>query len=405
MPELTDWIDECSDKGFVWLLKRLSGNDTLSNGSHQAGPYIPRDLLLELIPDLNRPNAENPESWFDLFTASHGEHCRARAIWYNNKLRGGTRNETRVTNLGGRGSTLLNPESTGSLCIFAFETGKEACHVWICRSSGEEDAVQDRIGPVEPGKWLTWRPSAVGVGTGDQGKWLKKEILAQIPNAWLKEFPAAAELIEKSIELTTFQDVGVDQRLLQRREREYELFRVVEEAIELPRIREQLSAADRIDTFLVIAQRVLQRRKSRAGLSLELHTRKIFLEEDLRENLDFAYQAETEPGHRPDFLFPSANAYREAAYPSGSLRMLAVKTTCRDRWRQILNEASRIERKHLLTLQEGVSETQFKEMEQAGVRLVVPSPLISKFPPAIRENIMPLASFINEIRYLRSENE
>lgn len=55
--------------------------------------------------------------------------------------------------------------------------------------------------------------------------------------------------------------------------------------------------------------------------------------------------------------------------------MLAVKTTCKDRWRQVLNEADKINNIHLFTLQEGVSLTQFREMQSAGVKLVVPLPL------------------------------
>lgn len=42
--ELVEWLDEYSGTGFVWYVKRLSGNDTLANQSHQAGPYIPRDF-------------------------------------------------------------------------------------------------------------------------------------------------------------------------------------------------------------------------------------------------------------------------------------------------------------------------------------------------------------------------
>lgn len=60
--------------------------------------------------------------------------------------------------------------------------------------------------------------------------------------------------------------------------------------------------------------------------------------------------------------------------------MLAVKTTMKDRWRQILNEANRVEHKHLLTLQDGISETQFKEMVEAKVTLVVPKTIIEKSP-------------------------
>ncbi len=55
--------------------------------------------------------------------------------------------------------------------------------------------------------------------------------------------------------------------------------------------------------------------------------------------------------------------------------MLAVKTTCKDRWRQILNEADKIHQVHLFTLREGVSLAQYREMRESGVRLVVPSSL------------------------------
>lgn len=126
--------------------------------------------------------------------------------------------------------------------------------------------------------------------------------------------------------------------------------------------------------------------------------RAIFLEEGLREDRDFAYNKASEGRHRPDFLFPSAEAYRDPTFPSDRLRMLAVKTTCRDRWRQVLNEASRIERKHLLTLQEGVSEHQFREMTEANVQLVVPEPLFAKFRSAIRPDLQTLESFIGDIR-------
>ena len=39
--DLGDWLSEWLEDGGVWYLKRLSGNDTLANESHQAGPYIP----------------------------------------------------------------------------------------------------------------------------------------------------------------------------------------------------------------------------------------------------------------------------------------------------------------------------------------------------------------------------
>ena len=82
--------------------------------------------------------------------------------------------------------------------------------------------------------------------------------------------------------------------------------------------------------------------------------------------------------------------------------MLAVKTTCRDRWRQILNEADRIPAKHLLTLQEGISESQFNEMRGAGVQLVIPAALIDKFPKSVQPHLQTLESFIGDVRLLRT---
>ena len=80
--------------------------------------------------------------------------------------------------------------------------------------------------------------------------------------------------------------------------------------------------------------------------------------------------------------------------------MLALKTTCKDRWRQILNEAARIGKKHLLTLQEGVSIEQHKEMEEEGVILVVPKKLMTFFPDEVRQKLLTLESFIAEVRGL-----
>lgn len=188
-----------------------------------------------------------------------------------------------------------------------------------------------------------------------------------------------------------------DERLLRRRDCEYEIFQSVEEAMELPLIKEGFG---NIKDFLTRAQRILQRRKARSGLSLELHTRKIFKEEELREGEQFSYRAESEPGHRPDFLFPSQARYQDSSYPSGQLGMLAVKTTCRDRWRQILNEAERITTKHLLTLQRGVSLRQFQEMKESGVRLVVPTGLKNSYHKEIRPELISLESFIGDVRLL-----
>lgn len=404
---VSDWMDDRTGPEYVWYVKRLSGNDTLANGSHQAGPYIPREFFLSLFPSLNDPNIRNPEKHFDMYIDSHSDYREIRAIWYNNRYFGGTRNEARMTNFGGRDSALLDPESTGALTVFAFQKNSqgeaEGCYVWVCKHETEEELVEDRIGPIEPGQARLFQydsnSSPEGLFADSYGErsscWLRPE---QLPPEWLLGFPSGAEIVNRAVLLRVLSGMTPDQRLIKRRECEFEIFRSVEEAIELPHIQSGFAS---IEEFVNKAQTILQRRKARSGRSLELHAKAIFIEENLVEETDFSYQPIIDMTKRPDFIFPSEESYSNLSFPSERLRMLAVKTTCKDRWRQILNEADRVDLKHLLTLQEGVSENQFSEMQHAGVQLVVPNGLMNKFPSSVQPHLQSLESFIGDVRLLR----
>src|SRR5262249_41012490 len=104
--DVTDWTAEFAKPGNVWYAKRLSCKHTPATHSHQAGPYIPKDFLFRMFPAVHKPEAENPDHRFDLYIDSHSDHRTVRAIWYNNRLRGGTRNECRLTGFGGSQSAL-----------------------------------------------------------------------------------------------------------------------------------------------------------------------------------------------------------------------------------------------------------------------------------------------------------
>lgn len=409
LTDLSDWLDEQSRKEALWFAKRLSANDTLANGTHQAGPYIPKNTLFTIFPALNRPEEENPEVLFNMNVGSHGDHREIRAVWYNNKMRGGTRDEARLTGFGGRASPFLDPDNTGSLVLLVFpalaDSSIPVCHAWVCRNASEEDSIEELVGPVEPGKGFLWSP-ALPVGRDlvvpphqvRSRCWLVDH---EIPPEWFRRFPSGAEIIRKTLEFRPLRGEVPDKRLLKRRECEYEIFQSVEEAVELPVIRRGFSS---VSEFVDRAQSILQRRKSRSGKSLELHLKEIFLEGGLSEGREFSCQAESEPGKRPDFIFPSTEAYRDPFFPETQLRMLAAKTTCKDRWRQILNEADRIRTKHLLTLQEGVSENQFREMTDSGVRLVVPKGLHHAYPISVRSDLLSLEDFIRSLRFLGSNS-
>ena len=395
--EVRRWIETVSGPRWSWVAKILSANDTGATGAHQVGLYFPREVIFRLFPSLRSSTSANPETTVHAVFESHPDERDLRVIWYNQR----TRNEARITRWGGADSPVQDPEATGSLCVLAFHCpeGSDAdqCRIWVCRSLAEEDAVTDLTGPVEPGTVTCLEPWGEGRLTAritpgvDMPCWLERD---QIPEQWLLSFPEAQEIVRKSAQhLPTVTGVSPDVRLMRRRECELQIFSSVEEAVVLPRLTEGFAA---VDIFVAYANTVLNRRKSRSGLSLELQTRSIFDEEELQHS----YNEVSEGRKKPDFLFPSAEDYRDPAFSTERLRMLGAKTTCKDRWRQILTEADRIERKHLITLQEGVSEHQFREMEASSVVLVVPEPLHLKYPASVRPQLLTLSQFITETAVL-----
>src|SRR4029078_12961681 len=96
----------------------------------------------------------------------------------------------------------------------------------------------------------------------------------------------------------------------------------------------------------------------------------------------------------PDFLFPTIAAYRDKNFSSERLTMLAVKYSCKERWRQILAEAQRIEIKYFLTLEPGISPAQTDEMKAHKVQLVVPESIQSTYTADQRGSLMTFAQFI-----------
>lgn len=289
LSNLTDWLNEFSHPSSHWYVKRLSGNDTLANGSHQAGPYIPKDVLFEVLPSLKDINAHNPKITFSVLIDSHSDVRDVTATWYNNKHRGGTRDEARVTNLGGSSSALLDPENTGALAIFAFDksTGGDCkeCRVWVCEHETEETEVEGITGPIEPGKWLFLRGDSNMLESPPHSKscWLQAD---KIPLEWTIQFPSCQAIVDKTLNLRPNTNFTPDEILLKRRDCEYEMFKSVEYALYLPVIKKGFT---NMDEFLSMAQTILQRRKARSGRSLELHTKAIFAEEDLKDDKHFSW--------------------------------------------------------------------------------------------------------------------
>jgi hypothetical protein len=129
--------------------------------------------------------------------------------------------------------------------------------------------------------------------------------------------------------------------------------------------------------FHALFMRIGQAAKSRRGLSLQHHFAYLLREQEI----GFTPQCETEPGETADFIFPSCNDYHDADFPSEGLRMVACKSTARDRRRQVFAEAARIGDKYLLTLDPDLTQRVIEAMQRAHVRMFLPAPIITRRYP------------------------
>lgn len=175
-------------------------------------------------------------------------------------------------------------------------------------------------------------------------------------------------------------------------EREEILFRTLERHLIADRLAKGFSAD--VEGFLSFSLSVQNRRKSRVGLALENHLEHLFTMEGIRHSRT----GKTENKSRPDFLFPGEAEYHNAAWDPLRLTMLGVKSTCKDRWRQVLAEADRIPAKHLLTLETAISSAQTDEMQAKNLQLVLPRGLHATYTPVQRTWLSDVATFLALVR-------
>lgn len=149
-----------------------------------------------------------------------------------------------------------------------------------------------------------------------------------------------------------------------------------------------------VDDFVRFSLSVQNRRKSRAGWAFGNHIEAVLEQHDLR----YKREATTEKRNGPDFLFPGEQHYHDPLWPAAQLTMLGAKTSCKDRWRQVLAEADRIDTKHLLTLEPGISETQTEEMRKAKLQLVLPHALHDTYRPSQRAGLMNITEFLSLVK-------
>ena len=211
------------------------------------------------------------------------------------------------------------------------------------------------------------------------------------------KFPKTSEF--STFSRSTLPDViptdDPDGALIAWMEREEKLFRRLERHIVSKQLLEGFTNSDGadVDGFISFSLSVQNRRKSRTGHAFEHHLEEIFRS----FNIKYDRHGTTENKAKPDFLFPGQKEYHKETFPSQRLSMLGVKSTCKDRWRQVLSEANRIPNKHLITLEPGISENQTSEMKAQSLQLVLPRSLHTTYRPDQQEWLWNVKDFLQMV--------
>lgn len=364
--------------------KFLSANDSGATGGHQSGILVSKSakdmMFAQALENENILKRTVEIQWQnDLRTESS-------FTYYSSK------NELRITKFG-RSFPFLNPEQTGALFVFTRQSADQYSAFFL---ETEDDIEQFLsafgIGPTETNHMID--TSAVLPETQE------RIAIQKFIDTLTVEFPlsdvmsaAARDIQNRVYNHLEYIRTNPDRKIIEWTNTEYALFRAIEHARYGDKISHGFAT---VDEFITMANMVLNRRKSRAGKSLEHHLSAIFDGNDIQ----YTAQAVTEGNKKPDFLFPSQAAYHNATFPTDKLISLAAKTTCKDRWRQVINEADRLRGlpKYLCTLQQGISPAQMDEMQAENVILVVPRPYIVSYPADRRDRIWTVTKFVDYVR-------
>lgn len=368
------------------ILKFISPNDVGLTGSHQFGYYLPK-AIWEVFTAFPPTKGENHDHRVEAIWQD-GRVTQSTVKWYGK----GTRSEYRLTGFNReRHFPFIAHDCVGSLLVLVPER-IDRFLMYVFDLEDDIEDVQAGLGVEAVSGWALFEYGVVP-STETEDECLDRHFRAFA--ATLTAFPPTAAFAKEAQRalldcIRDFLAAPADEQLIRCVEAEYALFRMAERKLCEPEI---IRVFKSVDDFLSTAQTILQRRKARAGRSLEHH-----VEHQLTlAGIPFDARIDVE-GTKPDILIPGRKEYLDRLFPDDKLFAVGVKTTCKDRWRQVTREAPRVERKHIITVQKGVSPNQLDEMQSLQVTLVVPEKLHTDYPKDRRGELLTVGSFIDEVR-------
>lgn len=387
-------------------VKRLSMVETTATRSNQH-EFNSSKALKAMLGDDDRKNIPTRFIWFG--EEQEGVTDDSTITWYDSRRNRRPRSEYRlyyysndVTELMREGDAFflaLRPDGTAMVIVTSAGSTIQNQLLWLFGLDGEPE--------------FEFTSRGISGDTDDEVDFAARYILDELgieleePEAdqldglleqFGLKFPTTrgfSELARSSLRNVSAMD-DPDAVLMAWLEREELLFRRLERHIVAERLQTGFVAGDSsadVDGFLSFSLSVQNRRKSRAGQSLENHLEAIFK----ARGIGYTRGGETENRNKPDFLFPSHAHYHDPLFLPARLTMLASKSTLKDRWRQVLPEADRIPDKHLLTLEPGISENQTDQMQASRLQLVLPKRLHETYRPRQKHWLMTLSDFVTLI--------
>jgi len=381
-----DYVISAGNQYQKFFCKFISANDAGLTDTHQDGIYLAKSSW-PLFFDSSGEKSENKDRVVSVYWEEGCPPVQSRLVWYGR----GTRSEYRITRFWPN-SPYDKKDCVGDLLIL-IPINKNEVIASLLRT--EED-VETFLSSFSIS--LIKNFSVYGVtppGTKTKAALTEEQIIAEYALLFDGKFPVSQNMATAAREINNrLKRVNLgapDHALLKWIDVEYKLFKSIEDFAYKDIL---IKPFESVGQMIEFSSGVLNRRKSRAGRSFEHHIDFLLTS----WGIPFSHPGRTEGKKKPDFIFPSNDAYADYTFDNKLLTFLGAKTTCKDRWRQILNEANRIPVKHLITLQQGISENQMEEMKSENVILVVPRQYHEMYPPKFQPDLVDVTTFFQELR-------
>lgn len=311
MAELTRMeqaIDEVNSNKLAFC-KFLATNDTIRPTSHQCGVYIPNAVAEKMFFGHSLHKGENMKTDTVHIIWQGGDASTDSTCTYY----GASKDECRITRFK-RGFPFLRDINIGDLFVL-IQLAEGEYSAWLLSTEEEIEGFLDYFGmsPTETNRLIERRIGTEHLLDMEMEVFLRT-LKGVFPSAQIMS-DQARFMYEKIFDHVENVIRKPDEKILRWINTEYALFAKVEDSLYGNLVYHGFPS---MESFVGMANSILNRRKSRAGKSLENHLAAIFD----GNHLNYEPQVKSEGNKRPDFIFPGSAAYHDMSYAAERLVFL-----------------------------------------------------------------------------------